>query len=187
MRSFKSHSVKKNILQVVAVVCVVFVCRATGRLTVWQPRCSLVFERSVCRPHPFSDTLPVSLKFSTHNRMDFRSGTRYRVGDLVASTERTLHRYDRVSRFGRQMGAARWTTPSLRLRSFVTGTSQLPARFEPNPNLLRPPLPSKCPTEIMEDILPHAVFIWTNWEFPRKGCREPDSIYSGYSKWLSGF
>jgi len=29
------------------------------------------------RPHLFSDTLPVSLKFSTHNRMDFRSGTRY--------------------------------------------------------------------------------------------------------------
>ena len=30
------------------------------------------------RPHLFSDTLPVSLKFSTHNRMDFRSGTRSR-------------------------------------------------------------------------------------------------------------
>jgi len=32
------------------------------------------------RPHLFSDTLPVSLKFSTHNRMDFRSGTRSRGG-----------------------------------------------------------------------------------------------------------
>ena len=49
------------------------------------------------RPHLFSDTLPVSLKFSTHNRMDFRPGTRSRGGILVASTERTLHRYDRVT------------------------------------------------------------------------------------------
>jgi len=32
------------------------------------------------RPHIFSDTLPLSLKFSTHNRMDFRSGTRSRGG-----------------------------------------------------------------------------------------------------------
>jgi len=32
MESFKSHSLKKNILQVVAVVCVVFACRAPGRL-----------------------------------------------------------------------------------------------------------------------------------------------------------
>ena len=32
------------------------------------------------RPHLFSDTLPVSLKFSTHNTMDFRSGTRSRGG-----------------------------------------------------------------------------------------------------------
>jgi len=43
------------------------------------------------------------------------------------------------------MRAARWTTPSLRLRSVVTGTSQLPAPFEPNPTLLRPPLPSLMP------------------------------------------
>jgi len=48
-------------------------------------------------PHLFSDTLPISLKFSTPNRMDFWSGTRSRGGDLVASTERTLHRYDRVT------------------------------------------------------------------------------------------
>ena len=31
-------------------------------------------------PHLFSDTLPVSLKFSTHNRIDFRSVTRSRGG-----------------------------------------------------------------------------------------------------------
>ena len=37
------------------------------------------------------------------------------------------------------------------------GTSQLPAPFEPNPTLLRPPLPSQCPTESREDILPHPV------------------------------
>ena len=55
------------------------------------------------------------------------------------------------------MCAARWTTTSLRLRSVVTGTSQLPAPFEPNPTLLRPPLPSQCPTESMQRILPHPV------------------------------
>jgi len=55
------------------------------------------------------------------------------------------------------MGAARWTTPSLGLRSVVTGTSQLPALFEPNPTLLRPPLPSQCPTEIRYVILPNSV------------------------------
>ena len=80
---------------------------------------------------------------------------------MVASTERTLHRYDRMtakSRFRRQMRAARWTTPSLRLQSVVTGTSQLPAPFEPNPTLLRPPLLSQCPTQSMGDILPHSVF-----------------------------
>jgi len=61
------------------------------------------------------------------------------------------------------MRAARWTTPSLRLRSVVTGTSQLPALFEPNPTLLRPPLPSQCPTEsrrifcptLYEDVVHH--------------------------------
>jgi len=87
---------------------------------------------------------------------------RYSVprGDLVASTERTLHRYDRVtakSRFRRQMCAARWTTPSLRLGRVVTGTSRLPAPFEHNPTLLRLPIPSQCPTESREGILPHAV------------------------------
>jgi len=56
------------------------------------------------------------------------------------------------------MRAARWTTPSLRLRSIVAGTSQLPAPFEPNPTLLRPPLLSQCPTESKEDILPHPVY-----------------------------
>jgi len=55
------------------------------------------------------------------------------------------------------MRAACWTTPSLRLRSVVMGTSQLPARFKPNPTLLRPPLPSQCPTESREVILPHPV------------------------------
>jgi len=55
------------------------------------------------------------------------------------------------------MRAARWTTPSLRLRSVVTGTSQLPAPFEPNPTLLRPPSPSQCPTESTVGILPHPV------------------------------
>ena len=55
------------------------------------------------------------------------------------------------------MRAARWATPSLRLRSVVTGTSQLPVPFEHNPTHLRPPLPSQCPTESREGILPHPV------------------------------
>jgi len=50
------------------------------------------------------------------------------------------------------MRAARWTTQSLRLRSVVTRTYQLPAPFELNPTLLRPPLPSQCPTESTEGI-----------------------------------
>jgi len=80
MGSFKSHSLKKNILQVVAVFA--WCLRAerlgdckTDRLT------AAMFSgvREVRgRPHLFSDTLPVSLKFSTHNRMDFWSGTRSR-------------------------------------------------------------------------------------------------------------
>ena len=57
------------------------------------------------------------------------------------------------------MRTARWTTPSLRLRSVVAGTSQLPAPFEPNPTLLRPPFPSQCPAESTEDILPHPVYM----------------------------
>ena len=39
------------------------------------------------------------------------------------------------------MRSARWTTPSLRLRSVVTGTSQLPALFraQPHPSTASPP------------------------------------------------
>jgi len=164
MGSFKSLSLKKNILQVVAVVCVVFACKAPGRLqngpsdsldVLWCSRdlwSSSSFFRHTSR---FPEVLnPQQNGFSV----------RYSVprGDLVVSTECTLYRYDRVtakSRFRRQMRAARWTTPSLRLQSVVTGTSQLPAPFEPNSILLRPPLPSQCLTEIREDILPHPVIM----------------------------
>ena len=55
------------------------------------------------------------------------------------------------------MRAARWTTPSLRLRSVVTGTSQLSAPFEPNLTLLRPSLPLQFPIESTEGILHHPV------------------------------
>ena len=55
------------------------------------------------------------------------------------------------------MRTACWTTPSLRLGRVVTGTSWLPAPFESNATLLRPPLPSQCPTESREGILPHLV------------------------------
>jgi len=153
---------KKNILQVVAVVCVVFACRAPGRL---QNGPSDSLDVLWCSRGPWS-----SSSFFRHtsrfpevlNWQQNGFSVRYSVprGDLVASTERTLHRYDSdfaKSRFRRQMRAARWTTPSLRLGSVVTGTPQLPAPFEPNPTLLRPPLPSQCPTESREDILLHPV------------------------------
>ena len=39
------------------------------------------------------------------------------------------------------------------------GTSRLPAPFEPNPTLQRSPLPSQCPTERREGILPHSVCV----------------------------
>jgi len=162
MGSFRSHSLKKNILQVVAVVCVVFACRAPGRL---QNGLSDSLDVLWCSRGPWSSSsfFRHTSRFpEVHNPQQNGFSVRYSVprGDMVASTERTLHRYDRVtakSRFRRQMRAARWTTPPLRLRSVVTGTSQIPAPFEQNPTLLRPPLPSQCPTESTEGILPHPV------------------------------
>ena len=141
MGSFKSHSLKKNILQVVAVVCVVFACRVPGRLkngpsdsldVFWCLRGPWLSSSFFRHTSPFPEVLnPQQNGFSV----------RYLVprGDLVASTECILHRYDSdfvKSRFRRQMRAAHWTTPSLRLQSVVTGTSQLPAPFEPNPTLV---------------------------------------------------
>ena len=140
----------------------VFVCRAPGRLqngpsdsldVLWCSERSVVvlfFFRHTSRSSEVLD--PQLNGFSA----------RYSVprGDMVASTEWTLHRYDSdfaKSRFRRQMRAALWTTPSLRLGRVVTGTSRLPAPFEPNPTLLRPPLPSQCPTESREGILHHPV------------------------------
>ena len=139
-----------------------FACRTPGRLqngpsdsldVLWCSRCTWSSSSFFRHTSRFPEVLNPQ-----HNGFSVR----YSVpsGDLVASTERTLHRYDRVtakSRFRRQMRAARWTTPSLRLRSVVKGTSQIPAPFEPNPTLVRPPLPSQCPTESMEGILPHPV------------------------------
>jgi len=94
-----------------------FACRAPGRLQNGPPEASmfsgvrevhgrpLLFLHTSCSPEVLS---PQQNGFSVQ----------YSVprGDLVASTERTLHRYDRVtakSRFQRQMRTARWTTPSL--------------------------------------------------------------------------
>jgi len=99
MGSFKSHSLKKNILQVVAVVCVVFACRAPGRLqngpsnsldALWRSRgpwsSSSFFRHTSCFPEVLN---PQQNGFSVQ----------YSVprGDLVASTARTLHDYDRVT------------------------------------------------------------------------------------------
>jgi len=166
MGSFKSHSLKKNILQVVAIVCVVFACRAPGRL---QNGLSDSLNVLWCSSGPWS-----SSSFFRHtscfpevlNPQQNGFSVWYSVpgGDLVASTECTLHHYDKSdfakSRFQWQMRAAHWTTPPLQLQCVVTGTSQLPAPFEPNPTLLWPPLPSQYPTESMEVILPHPVQYW---------------------------
>jgi len=99
MGSFKSHSLKKNILQVVAVVCVVFACRATGRL---QNGPSDSLDVLWCLRGPWS-----SSSFFRHtsrfpevlNPQQNGFSVWYSVprGDLVASKERTLHRYDRVT------------------------------------------------------------------------------------------
>ena len=99
MRSFKSHSLKKNILEVVAVVCVVFARRAPGRL---QNGPSDSLDVLWCSRGPWS-----SSSFFRHtssfpevlNPQQNGLSVRYSVprGDLVASTERTLHRYDRVT------------------------------------------------------------------------------------------
>ena len=162
MGSFKSHSLKKNIFK----WWLLFACRAPGRL---QNGPSDSLDVLWCSRGPWS-----SSSFFRHtsrfpevlNPQQNGFSVRYTVprGDLLVSTERTLHRYNRVtakSRFWQQMRAARWTTPSIRLRSVVTGTSQLPATFEPNPILLWPPLPSQCPTENTEGVLPHPVYICT--------------------------
>ena len=140
-----------------------FACRAPGRL---QNGPSDSLDVLWCLRGPWS-----SSSFFRHtsrypevlNPQQNGFSVRYLVrrGDLVASTERTLRRYDRVtakSGFRRQTRAARWTTPSLRLGRVVTGTARLPAPFEPNPTLLRPPLTSQCPNECREGILPHPVY-----------------------------
>ena len=143
-------------------------CRAPGRLqngpsdsldVLWCSRgpwsSSSFFRHTSCLPEVLN---PQQNGFSV----------RYSVprGDLVVSTERMMYRYDRVtakSRFRRKMRAARWNTPSLRLRSVVTGTSQLPAPFEPNPILLQPPLPPQCPTEIGRVFCP-TLYMAMNWQ-----------------------
>ena len=99
MESFKSHSLKKNILQLVAVVCVVFACRAPGRL---QNGPSDSLDVLWCSRGPWS-----SSSFFRHtsrfpevlNPQQNGCSVRYSVpsGDFVVSTESTLHRYDRVT------------------------------------------------------------------------------------------
>jgi len=99
MGSFKSHSLKKNILQVVTIVCVVFACRAAGRL---QNRLSDSLDVLWCSRGPW-----LSSSFFRHtshfpevlNPQQNGFSVRYLVprGDLVASTERTLHHYNRVT------------------------------------------------------------------------------------------
>jgi hypothetical protein len=76
------------------------------------------------------------------------------------STECTLHCYDRVTlrNVGFDGKCALLVGPRhLYDWRVVTGTSRLPAPFEPNPTIPRPSLPSQCPTESRDDILPHSV------------------------------
>ena len=99
MGRYKSHILRKNILQMVAVVCVVFACRAPGRL---QNGPSDSLDVLLCSRGPWS-----SSSFFRHtsrfpevlNPQQNGFSVRYSVrrGDLVASTERTLYRYDRVT------------------------------------------------------------------------------------------
>ena len=96
MGSFKSHSLKKNILQVVAVVCVqsAWETEKTDRLT------ASMFSgvREVRgRPHLFFRHISRFPQVLNPQQNGF--SVRYSVprGDMVASTERTLHRYDRVT------------------------------------------------------------------------------------------
>ena len=100
MGSFKSYSLIKNILQVVAVVCVVFACRAAARLqngpsdsldVLWCSRGPWSSSSIFRHTSRFSEVLnPQQNGFSVGYSVP-------RGGDLVASTERTLHRYDRVT------------------------------------------------------------------------------------------
>jgi len=98
MGSFKSHSLKKNILQLVAVVCVVFACRAPGRL---QNGPSDSLDVLYCSRGPWSSSFfrHTSRFPEVLNPQQNGFSVRYSVlrGDLVGSTERTLHRYDRVT------------------------------------------------------------------------------------------
>jgi len=147
MGSFKSHSLKKNILQVVAVVCAVFVCRTPGRLKN-GPSDSL--DVLWCLRGPW-----LSSSFFTHtsrfpevlNPQQNGFSVWYLVprGDLVASTERTLHRYNSdfaKSRFQRQMRAAHWTTPSLQLQAKCCNgnfPTTCTFRAQPHPSTASPP------------------------------------------------
>jgi len=95
MESCKSHSLKKNILEVVAVVCVVFACRAPGRL---QNGPSDSLDVIWCSRGPWSSS---SIFRHTSRFPEVlnpqQNGFSVSSGDLVASTECTLHRYDRVT------------------------------------------------------------------------------------------
>jgi len=99
MGSFKSHSLKKNILQVVAVICVVFACRVPGRL---QNGPSDSLNVLWCSRGPWSSSS--FFRHTSHfpevlNPQQNGFSVRYSVprGDLVASTECTLRHYDRVT------------------------------------------------------------------------------------------
>ena len=155
----------------------VFACRAPGRLqngpsdsldVLWYSRGPWSSSSFFRHTPGFPEVLNPQ-----HNGFSVR----YSVprGDLVASTERTLHRYDRVTlrkvgfdgKCALLMDHTIFTTAECCNGNFPTLDdlcSQLPAPFEPNPTLLRPPLPSQCPTESREVILPHPVHTSSLWE-----------------------
>jgi len=142
-----------------------FACRAPRRLQNGPSAASMFSGVQEVRGHPIL-FLHTSSSPEVLSPQQNGFSVQYSVPrvDLVASTEHTLHRYDRVTLrkvgFDGKCCAARWTTPSLRLGRVVKGTSRLRASFEPNPTLLRLPLPSQCPTESREGILPHPVYIY---------------------------
>jgi hypothetical protein len=125
----------------------------TAKRTVWHPRCALVFERSLVVLFFFRHT-----SHSPEALNPQQNGFSVPRGELVASTERTLHPYDsdlEKGRFRWQMRATLWITPYSRLGRVVTGTTRLPAPFKPKTTLLKPHHPSQFLTKSRGDISPH--------------------------------
>jgi len=117
-----------------------FACRAPGRL---QNGPSDSLDVPWCSRGPWSSSSfflhtsrsPWSSQPTTEWIFGPVLGSEGGFGSEYATHAAPLRKSDFAkSRLRRQMCAARWTTPSLRLGRVVTGTSRLPAPFEPKPH-----------------------------------------------------